>query len=130
MPGGSPQGTLLGQICFIVKFNGALLRPKVPKTLSLHSNSVKAKYMDDSSTAVQIPLDTLLRPDISVRPQPLAYAERTKQILPSSNNMLQMYLEDIEKFAYTNNMKINSSKTKVMKFSRSTSLDFPLEVSV
>ena len=27
-------------------------------------------------------------------------------------------------------MKINSSKTKVMKFSRSTSLDFPLEVSL
>ena len=43
--------------------------------------------------------------------------------------MLQHFLEDIEAFATNNKMKINKSKTKVMKFSRAKSSDFPLEVA-
>ena len=31
MPGGSPAGTLLGGLIFILKFNGALLRPKIQR---------------------------------------------------------------------------------------------------
>ena len=38
-------------------------------------------------------------------------------------------LEQFEAFAMTNKMKINSSKTKIMKFTRTMSLDFPLEIS-
>ena len=38
-------------------------------------------------------------------------------------------ISEIEKFSVQNNMKINHSKTRVMKFSRSVSLDFPLEIA-
>ena len=41
-----------------------------------------------------------------------------------------MYLDNIEEFAKSNKMKINNNKTKVMKFTRATSFDFPLEVSL
>ena len=46
LPGGAPQGTLLGQICFIIKFNGALLRPPIPRNLLSISSSrvIKAKF--------------------------------------------------------------------------------------
>ena len=98
LPGGGPQGTLLGCICFIIKFNGALLRPPVRVNPSLKlSMSTKAKYLDDSSVAVSIPLESLLEKDES-RQYPLNFSERTKHILPSNSNLLQAYLEDIEKF--------------------------------
>ena len=129
LPGGTPAGCLLGQIFFIVKFNSALLRPEIPRNLLSLSKTKKAKYMDDASAAVSIPLDSLLVTDLVKRPMPLSYSERSKQILPNTNNILQMYLNDIEQFAKKNNMKINMTKTKVMKFSRVSNMDFPLEVA-
>ena len=33
LPGGGPQGASLGGIIFIVKFNGAFLRPPIPRNL-------------------------------------------------------------------------------------------------
>ena len=59
LPGGAPQGTLLGVICFIVKFNGALLRPPVNRPVNSQSDYSKAKYMDDISVAINIILDKL-----------------------------------------------------------------------
>ena len=47
--GGTPQGALLGGIIFI-KFNGALLRPAIPRTSILHNTrSVAVKYIDDGT---------------------------------------------------------------------------------
>ena len=85
--------------------------------------------MDDASAAVSIPPDSLLEPDPVKKTMPLSYSERSVQILPDRNNMLQMYLDDIEQFANKNNMKINMTKTKVMKFTRVSNIDFPLEVA-
>ena len=110
--GGSPQGTLLGVFVFIIKFNGALMRPPVQRPLSLKSEACKAKYMDDSSLAVSIPLDPKI----------------VDTFLPKDENLLQMYIEDLENFTKSNGMKINHKKSKVMKFSRSLKCDFPLEI--
>ena len=52
LPAGAPQGTLLGVVCFIVKFNGALLRPAIPRP-QLTTEAMKAKYMDDISIAAK-----------------------------------------------------------------------------
>ena len=35
LPGGGPQGALLGGIIFIVKFNGAFLRPPIPPLIKV-----------------------------------------------------------------------------------------------
>ena len=49
--------------------------------------------------------------------------------MADEHNIIQAYIEDFEAHTITNKMKINKSKTKVMKFTRARKLDFPLEVS-
>ena len=85
--------------------------------------------MDDLSVACSIDLRKDLRVDDVKRERPLQYSERTEQILPLEFNPLIPILEQFEAFTITNKMKINSSKTKIMKFTRTKSLDFPLEIS-
>ena len=106
LPGGGPQGAYLGGIIFIVKYNGAFLRPPVPRNILgpiLESKSESAKFVDDGSIAVNVNLKTCLIPAPSNQlgagiELPLSYHERTSQVLPSDNNLLQYFLEDTEKF--------------------------------
>ena len=44
LPGSSPLGAFLGLLLFIIIFNGALLRPAIPRPYSL-----SLKYVDDLS---------------------------------------------------------------------------------
>ena len=131
LPGGGPQGAYLGIIIFIIKFNGAFLRPPIPRhminTVS-QSESVEVKYIDDGTVAVSIPMKDLLIPDPLVRPQPLNYQERTGHILPAANNLLQYYIRDAEVFTKENGMKINKKKSNVMIFNKSWKYDFPPEL--
>ena len=60
LPGGGPQGAYLGGIIFIVKYNGAFLRPPVPRQITgpvSKSKSVKVKFVDDGSVAVSVNLN-------------------------------------------------------------------------
>ena len=59
------------------------------------------------------------------RPYPLKYHERTDQVLPESS--LQNQLLQIEDFAITNKMKINTSKSNIMIFNNSKNYDFQPE---
>ena len=66
LPGGGPQGALLGGIIFIVKFNGAFLRPPIPSHIKgpiSKSRSEKVKFVDDGTVAVSINLKQCLIPD-------------------------------------------------------------------
>ena len=131
LPGGGPQGAYLGGLIFIVKFNGAFLRPPVPRNRlgpKSKSQSENAKFVDDGSIAVSINLKNSLVPDTRVRPQPLNFDERSCQVIPSEDNLLQLYLNDAEKFMALNKMKMNPKKTKVLKFNKSRKYDFPPEV--
>ena len=60
--------------------------------------------------------------------QPLSYNERTGQFLPRQDNLLQHMLDDGEQFTLRNKMKINSKKTKIIKFNKSRRHDFPPEL--
>ena len=86
------------------------------------------KFIDDGSVAASINLKSSLVPDKSLRPRPLNYNERTCHILPSENNLLQLYLNDAEDFMKSNKMKINPKKTKIIKFNKSRKHDFPPEI--
>ena len=127
LPGGGPQGAFLGGLIFIVKYNGAFLRPPIPRNRVSESKSETVKFVDDGSIAVSINLKSSLVPDTTDRPKPLNYTERTCQILPSENNLLQLYLNDAEDFMTRNKMKINPNKTKIIKFNLSRKNDFPPE---
>ena len=58
LPSGSPQGGFLGGIICLIKFNGALLHPAIPrntliqKTENLQKTpSIAVKFVDDGTVA-------------------------------------------------------------------------------
>ena len=66
LPGGGPQGAHLGGLIFIVKFNGAFIRPPVPRNVFgtvKTSKAIAVKFVDDGSVAasVNLNLKTTLR---------------------------------------------------------------------
>lgn len=86
LPGGGPQGAYLGGIIFMLKYNGAFLRPPIPRNLigpASESKAKKVKYVDDGTVAVSINLKRCLENDESGRLRPLTYRERTSKISTS-----------------------------------------------
>ena len=92
LPGSSPQGAFLGIFFFIVKYNGASLRPQIPRILfhtecklrqakckndhcTKHIKNMHAVYIDDLSEAEAINLKKQLVIDPVQRPQPINYHE-------------------------------------------------------
>ena len=119
LPAGTPQGAYLGVLIFIIKFNGAFLRPSIPRPALSHKEaSEKVKYIDDGTVAVSVNLTNII-PDPVSRPQPLAFPECSRQVLPKEKNLLQYFVEDTEEFASKNNMLINKKKTQVILFNHS-----------
>ena len=123
--GSSPQGAFLGILLFIIIFNGALLRPPIPR-----SDYLCIKYIDDLSSLTSINLKSSLLPDPIARPEPLNYNERKKQILPLYNNKLQGMLDELKQFASQNFLRIKEKKTNVIKFNFSRNYDFPPELNI
>ena len=130
LPAGIPQGAYMGGLIFIIKFNEALLRPDIPRPSILsNARSVKVKYIDDGTVAVSVDLKTYLVPDPVARPRPVQYEERTGHSLPAENNLLQSYIHEAENYTNQNNMKINKSKSNVLKFTFARKLDFPTNLT-
>ena len=132
LPGGGPQGAYLGGLIFIIKYNGAFLRPPIPRLLEspvFNSKSQSVKFVDDGTVAVSIDLKKCLVTDPVNRPQPLNYHERTGHVLPANRNLLQYFIEDTERFVQENKMVINKKKTKIISFTKSRKWDFPPEVN-
>ena len=80
LPGSSPQGTVLGVILFIIYFNGAALRPEIPRpswpffSRRNDPSSVNMKFIDDLSIAVKVSLNKDL--EEHARQKPLTFDER------------------------------------------------------
>ena len=129
LPGGFGAGTWLGGLLFIVKFNGACMRPPIPRPMS-GNRSMQVKYIDDSSQAASINLQESLEEDPTPRPRPLNYHERTQMRLKCDENVLQQQLHVFEDFSLKNKLVINSSKCFIMLFTRSRKHAFPPEFSL
>ena len=118
-------------LIFIIKYNGAFIRPHFPRNLpgpANKSKSEKVKYVDDGTVAISIKFQQSLVYDPIQRQRPLNYHERTHQILPAQNNLLEFYLDDTEEFTLQNRMKSNAKKTKVISFNKSRKFAFRPEV--
>ena len=117
----------------MVKFNGALLRPNVPRPfpkptplMTSKHPTCTVKYIDDASQACSIELrKALIKFDTSDRPCPLQYHEHTGYSLNPQNNQLQKDLDELKSFTDRNLMVINQKKTQIMSFNFRTSLNFP-----
>ena len=125
LPGSSPQGAFLGILLFIIIFNGALLRPAIPRQYSLN-----LKYIDDLSMLIFLNLKSVLIDDPVDRPRPLTFNERTSHILPTDDNLMQDQLESLHRFATGKLLRIKEKKSNVMKFNFSKSFDFPPELTI
>ena len=129
LPGGFGAGTWLSGLLFIVKFNGACLRPPIPRPISGNTGK-QWKYIDDSTQAASVNLKKSLEPDPCERPWPLNYHERTQMRIKKDENILQQELIKFEDFILLNKLKINSKKCYVMLFTRSRTYAFPPEFSI
>ena len=125
LPGSTPQGAFLGVLLFIIIFNGALLRPGIPRP-----HSLSLKYIDDLSLLIAINLKEKIIPAQGDRVRPLSFDERTSQSLPDCNNSMLALLDDLKSFADRKLLKIKEKKTTVMKFNFSSSYDFPPQLCI
>ena len=123
LPASTPQGAFLGILLFIIIFNGALLRPRIPRP-----DSMTLKYVDDLSILQALNLRNTVKEEVSQRQFPLNFNERTMHFLPTEDNQLQQTLLDLETFTVDKQMKIKERKTNLMKFNFSLKYDFPPEL--
>ena len=126
LPGSSPQGTVLGVILFIIYFNGAALRPSIPRPSWPFFSK---KRNDPTAISVKVNLDADIVDDIG-RQKPLNFEERFETKLGDDKNVLQELIDNLKIFASQRQMIINTRKSSVMKFSKSRTKDFPIELKL
>ena len=129
LPGGFGAGTCLGGALFIVKFNGACLRPPIPRPMT-QNRGLQVKYIDDASQIASINLKKSLIPDPTIRIRPLNYHERTEMVLNPQEDIMQQELNLFYEFTQNNKLLINNKKCFAMQFSKPKKYDFPAEFTI
>ena len=129
------QGTVLGVLLFIIYFNGAALRPSIPRPswpiFSKKRNdpvALNMKFVDDLSIVMKINLDKDIHEDVG-RPKPLTFDERLETKL-YDDNILQKIMGGLEEFSNSRQMKINTKKSAVMKICKSRTKVYPTEIRI
>ena len=119
LPGSSPQGTVLGVILYIIIFNGAALRPRIPRPIwpllpKMNNDpvAIKLKFIDDLSIATRINLakDLVSSAD---RPQSYTFEERLGTVVSEEANAMQRIVDGLAEFADKRQMVINCEKSGV-----------------
>ena len=134
LPGGGPQGTVLGMFLFIVLINligfqdqeeqlGKILTKPLKKRLPM--NNIHLKFVDDMTVAESINVKNQLAANPDTDPQrPLEFHSRTGHILPEKESQLIPMLNEIKEYTESHGMKINHDKSKIILFNTSRKYDF------
>ena len=137
LPGGGPQGTLLGLLLFIVLINdvgfkgqtnnlGELITCK--KNLRA-ANQIHLKFVDDLTLAESIILEDSVE-TVSNRQRPENYHARTGHALRPENFKVYEEIKNVQNYAISNEMKLNTKKTKFILFNACKKIDFMPEMSL
>ena len=134
LPGGGPQGTILGMFIFLILINAAGFRHNLtnvgeyitkPFNRRIPMPRLHLKYIDDMTIAEALNLKKCLSEDPEPNPaRPLQYHQRTGHVLPETKSSVQTLLGELNQYAVDHEMKLNSDKTKVILFTKSRKYDF------
>ena len=130
LPGGGPQGTLLGLLLFLVLINlcgqqnyeSIGMKLTEPKR-KFEPTSFHAKFVDDLTIGKAFNIQDSVIPD-PVRPLPDTYHARLGHKLDPEKSKVYSEIKKIRRYTTENKMKLNSTKTKFMLFNPTSNFDF------
>ena len=136
LPGGGPQGSLLGGFLFLILINlcgfpvdEISISEKICSNRGKFSpETLHAKFVDDMTLIESINLKENLigNPD---RPLPDPFRTRTGHVLPPEKSQVYNEIANIQNYAHVNQMKLNYDKTKFILFNPCRDFDFLPELT-